>query len=111
MVIAHTHLELLSNPRGIIEELKEEELVNAEKNFERQELAYQNNPRETKKPNERAFKNKLDKIRTKYDAILEKQGSHIDNKTPYKVATGNASEYSSYLYSKKTKSKDVGMER
>ncbi len=36
------------------------------------------NPRETKKPNERAFKNKLDKIRTKYDAILEKQGSHID---------------------------------
>ncbi|EMH08727.1 hypothetical protein KVD24_04985 [Helicobacter pylori] len=34
-----------------------------------------------------------------------------DNKTPYKVATGNASEYSSYLYSKKTKSKDVGMER
>ncbi|XNZ27402.1 hypothetical protein ACKRAS_06090 [Helicobacter pylori] len=34
-----------------------------------------------------------------------------DNKTPYKVAIGNASEYSSYLYSKKTKSKDVGMER
>ncbi len=34
-----------------------------------------------------------------------------DNKTPYKVATGNANEYSSYLYSKKTKSKDVGMER
>ncbi|OOC33016.1 hypothetical protein [Helicobacter pylori] len=34
-----------------------------------------------------------------------------DNKTPYKVATGNASEYSSYLYSKKTKSKDVGIER
>ncbi len=33
-----------------------------------------------------------------------------DNKTPYKVATGNASEYSSYLYSKKTKSKNVGME-
>ncbi|GHP45418.1 Eco57I restriction-modification methylase domain-containing protein [Helicobacter pylori] len=60
------------------EELKEEELVNAEKNFERQELAYKNNPRETKKPNERAFKNKLDKIRAKYDAILEKQGSHID---------------------------------
>ncbi|WRG38181.1 DEAD/DEAH box helicase family protein [Helicobacter pylori] len=78
VIIAHTHLELLSNPRGIIEELKEEELVNAEKNFERQELAYQNNPRETKKPNERAFKNKLDKIRAKYDAILEKQGSHID---------------------------------
>ncbi|GAA7619527.1 hypothetical protein HpBhutan199_14890 [Helicobacter pylori] len=78
VIIAHTHLELLSNPRGIIEELKEEELVNAEKNFERQELAYKNNPRETKKPNERAFKNKLDKIRTKYDAILEKQGSHID---------------------------------
>ncbi|MDZ5336459.1 hypothetical protein RGC61_05280 [Helicobacter pylori] len=52
--------------------------MNAEKNFERQELAYQNNPRETKKPNERAFKNKLDKIRAKYDAILEKQGSHID---------------------------------
>lgn len=78
VVIAHTHLELLSNPRGIIEELKEEELVNAEKNFERQELAYKNNPRETKKPNERAFKNKLDKIRAKYDAILEKQGSHID---------------------------------
>ncbi|MGL2477929.1 SNF2-related protein [Helicobacter pylori] len=78
VIIAHTHLELLSNPRGIIEELKEEELVNAEKNFERQELAYKNNPRETKKPNERAFKNKLDKIRAKYDAILEKQGSHID---------------------------------
>ncbi len=78
VIIAHTHLELLSNPRGIIEELKEEELANAEKNFERQELAYQNNPRETKKPNERAFKNKLDKIRAKYDAILEKQGSHID---------------------------------
>ncbi|GAA7797617.1 hypothetical protein HpCOL178_08070 [Helicobacter pylori] len=78
VVIAHTHLELLSNPRGIIEELEEEELVNAEKNFERQELAYKNNPRETKKPNERAFKNKLDKIRAKYDAILEKQGSHID---------------------------------
>ncbi|AVG73424.1 SNF2-related protein [Helicobacter pylori] len=78
VIIAHTHLELLSNPRGIIGELKEEELVNAEKNFERQELAYKNNPRETKKPNERAFKNKLDKIRTKYDAILEKQGSHID---------------------------------
>ncbi|MDU9726288.1 SNF2-related protein [Helicobacter pylori] len=78
VIIAHTHLELLSNPRGIIEELKEEELVNAEKNFERQELAYKNNPRETKKPNERAFKNKLDKIRTQYDAILEKQGSHID---------------------------------
>ncbi|MFP6216527.1 SNF2-related protein [Helicobacter pylori] len=78
VIIAHTHLELLSNPRGIIEELKEEELVNAEKNFERQELAYQNNPRETKKPNERAFKNKLDKIRAQYDAILEKQGSHID---------------------------------
>ncbi|MGL2659134.1 SNF2-related protein, partial [Helicobacter pylori] len=78
VIIAHTHLELLSNPREIIEELKEEELVNAEKNFERQELAYKNNPRETKKPNERAFKNKLDKIRTKYDAILEKQGSHID---------------------------------
>ncbi len=77
VIIAHTHLELLSNPRGIIEELKEE-LVNAEKNFERQELAYKNNPRETKKPNERAFKNKLDKIRAKYDAILEKQGSHID---------------------------------
>ncbi|WP_373565050.1 SNF2-related protein, partial [Helicobacter pylori] len=34
--------------------------------------------REAKKPNERAFKNKLDKIRAKYDAILEKQGSHID---------------------------------
>ncbi|MFP6011185.1 SNF2-related protein, partial [Helicobacter pylori] len=78
VIIAHTHLELLSNPRGIIEELKEEELVNAEKNFERQELAYKNNPRETKKPNERAFKNKLDKIRATYDAILEKQGSHID---------------------------------
>lgn len=78
VIIAHTHLELLSNPRGIIEELKEEELMNAEKNFERQELAYKNNPRETKKPNERAFKNKLDKIRAKYDAILEKQGSHID---------------------------------
>ncbi|MDO7810222.1 SNF2-related protein [Helicobacter pylori] len=78
VVIAHTHLELLSNPRGIIEELKEEELVNAEKNFERQELAYKNNPRETKKPNERAFKNKLDKIRAQYDALLEKQGSHID---------------------------------
>ncbi|GAA7026345.1 hypothetical protein AOH443_10060 [Helicobacter pylori] len=71
VIIAHTHLELLSNPRKIIEELKEEELVNAEKNFERQELAYKNNPRETKKPNERAFKNKLDKIRAKYDAILE----------------------------------------
>ncbi|WQU89119.1 DEAD/DEAH box helicase family protein [Helicobacter pylori] len=78
VIIAHTHLELLSNPREIIEELKEEELVNAEKNFERQELAYKNNPRETKKPNERAFKNKLDKIRAKYDAILEKQGSFID---------------------------------
>ncbi|MGN8490547.1 SNF2-related protein [Helicobacter pylori] len=78
VIIVHTHLELLSNPRGIIEELKEEELANAEKNFERQELAYKNNPRETKKPNERAFKNKLDKIRAKYDAILEKQGSHID---------------------------------
>ncbi|GAA8943264.1 hypothetical protein HpEKB27_01080 [Helicobacter pylori] len=78
VIIAHTHLELLSNPREIIEELKEEELVNAEKNFERQELAYKNNPRETKKPNERTFKNKLDKIRAKYDAILEKQGSHID---------------------------------
>ncbi|MCQ2783810.1 DEAD/DEAH box helicase family protein [Helicobacter pylori] len=78
VIIAHTHLELLSNPREIIEELKEEELVNAEENFERQELAYKNNPRETKKPNERAFKNKLDKIRAKYDAILEKQGSHID---------------------------------
>ncbi|PDW35702.1 SNF2-related protein [Helicobacter pylori] len=78
VIIAHTHLELLSNPRGIIEELKGEELVNAEKNFERQELAYKNNPRETKKPNERAFKNKLDKIRAQYDAILEKQGSHID---------------------------------
>ncbi|EJC56661.1 putative helicase/DNA methylase domain protein [Helicobacter pylori Hp P-2b] len=50
MIIAHTHLELLSNPRGIIEELKEEELVNAEKNFDRQELAYKNNPRETKNP-------------------------------------------------------------
>ncbi|WP_208372551.1 SNF2-related protein [Helicobacter pylori] len=78
VIIAHTHLELLSNPRGIIEELKEEELVNAETIFERQELAYKNNPRENKKPNERAFKNKLDKIRAKYDAILEKQGSHID---------------------------------
>ncbi|XNZ27400.1 SNF2-related protein [Helicobacter pylori] len=78
VIIAHTHLELLSNPRGIIEGLKEEELVNAEKNFERQELAYKNNPRETKKPNERAFKNKLDKIRAQYDALLEKQGSHID---------------------------------
>ncbi|OPG41715.1 SNF2-related protein [Helicobacter pylori] len=78
VVIAHTHLELLSNPRGIIEELKEEELVNAETIFERQELAYKNNPRENKKPNERAFKNKLDKIRAQYDAILEKQGSHID---------------------------------
>ncbi len=78
VIIAHTHLELLSNPREIIEELEEEELVNAEKNFERQELAYKNNPRETKKPNERAFKNKLDKIRAQYDAILEKQGSHID---------------------------------
>ncbi|WQW73690.1 DEAD/DEAH box helicase family protein [Helicobacter pylori] len=78
VIIAHTHLELLSNPRGIIEELKEEELVNAEKNFERQELVYKNNPRENKKPNERAFKNKLDKIRAQYDAILEKQGSHID---------------------------------
>ncbi|MGL2512777.1 SNF2-related protein [Helicobacter pylori] len=78
VIIAHTHLELLSNPREIIEGLKEEELVNAEKNFERQELAYKNNPRETKKPNERAFKNKLDKIRATYDAILEKQGSHID---------------------------------
>ncbi|WP_187927888.1 SNF2-related protein [Helicobacter pylori] len=78
VVIAHTHLELLSNPREIIEGLKEEELVNAETIFERQELAYKNNPRETKKPNERAFKNKLDKIRAQYDAILEKQGSHID---------------------------------
>ncbi|RKV55932.1 SNF2-related protein [Helicobacter pylori] len=78
VIIAHTHLELLSNPREIIEGLKEEELVNAEKNFERQELAYKNNPRETKKPHERAFKNKLDKIRAQYDAILEKQGSHID---------------------------------
>ncbi len=78
VIIAHTHLELLSNPREIIEELKEEELVKAETIFERQELAYKNNPRETKKPNERAFKNKLDKIRAKYDALLEKQGSHID---------------------------------
>ncbi|MCQ2671664.1 DEAD/DEAH box helicase family protein, partial [Helicobacter pylori] len=78
VIIAHTHLELLSNPRGIIEGLKEEELVNAETIFERQELAYKNNPRENKKPNERAFKNKLDKIRAKYDALLEKQGSHID---------------------------------
>ncbi len=78
VIIAHTHLELLSNPREIIEGLKEEWLVNAEKNFERQELAYKNNPRENKKPNERAFKNKLDKIRATYDAILEKQGSHID---------------------------------
>ncbi|GAA8267537.1 hypothetical protein HpDR19_09200 [Helicobacter pylori] len=78
VIIAHTHLELLSNPRGIIEGLKEEELVNAETIFERQELAYKNNPRENKKPNERAFKNKLDKIRAKYDAILEKQGFHID---------------------------------
>lgn len=78
VIIAHTHLELLSNPRGIIEELKEEELMNAEIIFERQELAYKNNPRENKKPNERAFKNKLDKIRAQYDAILEKQGSHID---------------------------------
>lgn len=34
-----------------------------------------------------------------------------DNKTPYKVATGNANERSAYLYSKKTKSKNVGMER
>ncbi|MGN8377816.1 hypothetical protein ACR9J4_04420 [Helicobacter pylori] len=34
-----------------------------------------------------------------------------DNKTPYKVATGNVSERSAYLYSKKTKSKNVGMER
>ncbi|MGL2374698.1 hypothetical protein ACOWK5_00935 [Helicobacter pylori] len=34
-----------------------------------------------------------------------------NNKTPYKVATGNASERSAYLYSKKTKSKNVGMER
>ncbi|WP_187857509.1 hypothetical protein [Helicobacter pylori] len=34
-----------------------------------------------------------------------------DNKTPYKVATGNASERSAYLYSKKTKSKNVGIER
>ncbi|EJB36104.1 SNF2 family protein [Helicobacter pylori NQ4044] len=31
VIIAHTHLELLSNPREIIEGLKEEELVNAEK--------------------------------------------------------------------------------
>ncbi|WQS47971.1 DEAD/DEAH box helicase family protein [Helicobacter pylori] len=78
VIIAHTHLELLSNPREIIEGLKEEELVNAETIFERQELAYKNNPRENKKPNERAFKNKLDKIRAQYDALLEKQGSHID---------------------------------
>ncbi|EJB73427.1 hypothetical protein HPHPA16_1270 [Helicobacter pylori Hp A-16] len=78
VIIAHTHLELLSNPREIIEGLKEEKLVNAETIFERQELAYKNNPRENKKPNERAFKNKLDKIRAQYDAILEKQGSHID---------------------------------
>ncbi|WP_238829937.1 SNF2-related protein [Helicobacter pylori] len=78
VIIAYTHLELLSNPREIIEGLKEEELVNAETIFERQELAYKNNPRENKKPNERAFKNKLDKIRAQYDAILEKQGSHID---------------------------------
>ncbi|MGL2898968.1 SNF2-related protein [Helicobacter pylori] len=78
VIIAHTHLELLSNPIEIIEGLKEEELVNAETIFERQELAYKNNPRENKKPNERAFKNKLDKIRAQYDAILEKQGSHID---------------------------------
>ncbi|MGL2686867.1 SNF2-related protein [Helicobacter pylori] len=78
VIIVHTHLELLSNPREIIEGLKEEELVNAETIFERQELAYKNNPRENKKPNERAFKNKLDKIRAQYDAILEKQGSHID---------------------------------
>ncbi|EMG83690.1 helicase protein [Helicobacter pylori GAM103Bi] len=78
VIIAHTHLELLSNPREIIEGLKEEELVNAETIFERRELAYKNNPRENKKPNERAFKNKLDKIRAQYDAILEKQGSHID---------------------------------
>ncbi|MCQ2759545.1 hypothetical protein E5E12_04660 [Helicobacter pylori] len=33
-----------------------------------------------------------------------------NSKTPYKVATGNASERSAYLYSKKTKSKNVGME-
>nr|AUO31589.1 DNA methylase [Helicobacter pylori] len=78
VIIAHTHLELLSNPREIIEGLKEEELVKAETIFERQELAYKNNHRENKKPNERAFKNKLDKIRAQYDAILEKQGSHID---------------------------------
>ncbi len=78
VIIVHTHLELLSNPREIIEGLKEEELVNAETIFERQELAYKNNPRENKKPNERAFKNKLDKIRAQYDVILEKQGSHID---------------------------------
>ncbi|GAA8567162.1 hypothetical protein HpDR60_13950 [Helicobacter pylori] len=78
VIIAHTHLELLSNPREIIEGLKEEELVNDETIFERQELAYKNNPRENKKPNERAFKTNLDKIRAQYDAILEKQGSHID---------------------------------
>ncbi|GAA7248235.1 hypothetical protein HpBGD82_09580 [Helicobacter pylori] len=34
-----------------------------------------------------------------------------NSKTPYKVATGNANERSAYLYSKKTKSKNVGMER
>ncbi|GAA8959339.1 hypothetical protein BTM245_05500 [Helicobacter pylori] len=42
VIIAHTHLELLSNPRGIIEELKEEELVNAEKNFIRSETSLPN---------------------------------------------------------------------
>ncbi|AFI04121.1 adenine specific DNA methyltransferase [Helicobacter cetorum MIT 00-7128] len=78
VIIAHSHLELLSNPREIVEELREEELNKAEENFRRLEKQYLANKKEFKKPNEKAHKNKLDKINDKYDKILEKQGSHID---------------------------------
>ncbi|GAA7049453.1 hypothetical protein ID0604_12580 [Helicobacter pylori] len=50
VIIAHTHLELLSNPREIIEELKEEELVNAEKTLKGKNWLIKITPEKLKNP-------------------------------------------------------------
>ncbi|AFI06653.1 SNF2-related protein [Helicobacter cetorum] len=78
VIIAHSHLNLLSNPIEIVEEMRQEELDNAYEIFERLENEYLADKKSRKKPSEKAFKNKIDRINKKYDEIIKKQGSHID---------------------------------
>nr|WP_324761499.1 SNF2-related protein [Helicobacter cetorum] len=78
VIIAHTHLNLLSNPIEIVEEMRQEELDNAYDNFGKLEKEYLADKKSRQKPSEKAFKNKIDRINKKYDEIIKKQGSHID---------------------------------